>query len=392
MNIARRFDTILIRILPLCFAFIVAACGHEGGGFDPRDTVQVPEGITGEDSIAYIENAVIQSPISAEDLLNLAEIHTFDHWMEVWLEHKKDVYESLKETDMNKSELDEISQRLIVTHSDSCAIRLTNRFMRMHHVVDMNGDAMDKLQWAVAVNAIIDTFCTDVPNADRDSALNYIIALFNKFSPLNQPDMNLECYVESSIDYYYTIEAYRKWLENVPDNLKSLAQEEYKAWHDLNEARFSMWRDVSSTQSCYSAKLMEIEVYYQNLAENRRAELAVERDIVIKGQPYKQKGKTVTTKQWEKWIVERSRPEDYGLIMEFGYDHYLPSDSTVTECVSALKETFSRWLKARQALAAALPKDQGISYDNLTADIHSRIVGAIPSLIPYYGMDGEVRY
>lgn len=392
MNIARRFDTILIRILPLCFAFIVAACGHEGGGFDPRDTVQVPEGITGEDSIAYIENAVIQSPISAEDLLNLAEIHTFDHWMEVWLEHKKDVYELLKETDMNKSELDEISQRLIVTHSDSCAIRLTNRFMRMHHVVDMNGDAMDKLQWAVAVNTIIDTFCIDVPNVDRDSALNYIIALFNKFSPLNQPDMNLECYVESSIDYYYTIEAYRKWLENVPDNLTSLAQEEYKAWHDLNEARFSMWRDVSSTQSCYSAKLMEIEVYYQNLAENRRAELAVEWDIVIKGQPYKQKGKTVTTKQWEQWIVERSRPEDYDLIMEFGYDHYMPSDSTVTECVSALKETFSRWLKARQALAAALPKDQGISYDNLTADIHSRIVGAIPSLIPYYGMDGEVRY
>lgn len=370
----------------------VVSCNHKGTNFDPRDTVQVPEGMTGEDSVVYIENVVIQSPITAEDLLNLAEIHTFDQWVEEWLEYRKDLYESLKESNISNSELEEIANSLVVTHRDSCAMRLANRFMRMHHLVDMNGDAMDNLQWAVAVNVIIDTLCTEVSGEDRDSALYCIIDLINKFSSLNQPDMNLECYVESSICYYYTIEAFRKWLEVVPDSLKLLAQEEYKAWHDLNEARFTMWRDVSYMQCWYSAKPMEIEWYYQNLAENRRAELAVEQDIIVKGQPYKQKGKTVTTKQWERWIEAHSRPEDYDRIVELGRDNYMPSDSTVTERVSALRESFSRWLKARQALASALPKDRGISYDNLTADIHSRIVGKLPSLVPNYGMDGEEQY
>jgi hypothetical protein len=48
-----------------------------------------------------------------------------------------------------------------------------------------------------------------------------------------------------------------------------------------------------------------------------------------------------------------------------------------------LKSTFSRWLKARQALATALPKEQGDSYDFLTADIHSRMVGKLADIIPY---------
>jgi hypothetical protein len=51
--------------------------------------------------------------------------------------------------------------------------------------------------------------------------------------------------------------------------------------------------------------------------------------------------------------------------------------------VNTLKSTFSRWLKARQALAAALPEEQGDSYDFLTADIHSRMVGKLADIIPY---------
>ena len=48
-------------------------------------------------------------------------------------------------------------------------------------------------------------------------------------------------------------------------------------------------------------------------------------------------------------------------------------------------ETFgaSRWLSARQAIASALPEEQGKSYDNITADIHCRIIGKLEDLIPY---------
>ena len=59
------------------------ACGGRSASssdsdVNPRDTVKVPEGYTGEDSIAYIENAVLKSNISAEDLLGLAEVHSVE--------------------------------------------------------------------------------------------------------------------------------------------------------------------------------------------------------------------------------------------------------------------------------------------------------------------------
>ena len=354
------------RIALLLFAILmVAACGQKGGGFDPRDTVQVPECLTGEDSIAYIENTLVKSPISAEDLLSLQEVHTLDSWLEQCLQY-------------------EDAAGIVITYRDSCALRMANRFMRMHHLVDMNGDAMDKLQWAVAVNAIIDSFCAQVPEVGRDTAIDDITRLFNKIASPVQMDLNLQSYVMSSIDYYRTFDAYRRWLERVPDNLKEVAKEEYVAWHDLNEARFAMWRDVSLTREWYSMKPMQIEFYYQNLSENRRAELAIERDIILEGKLYKQKGKTVTKKQWEQWIKDHSRPEDYDDVVEYnGSYEDLPSDSTVVACTTALRQTFSRWLAARQALAAALPEDRGTSYDNLTADIHSRLVGKLPDLLPF---------
>ena len=96
---------------------------------------------------------------------------------------------------------------------------------------------------------------------------------------------------------------------------------------------------------------------------------------------YKQKGRTVTAKEWEKWIADNSVPEDLDMLEK--NDTRIPSDSIVTDRVNTLKTTFARWLKARQDLAAALPKEQGDSYDYLTADMHSRMTGKLEAIIPY---------
>ena len=96
---------------------------------------------------------------------------------------------------------------------------------------------------------------------------------------------------------------------------------------------------------------------------------------------YKQKGQTVTAKEWEKWIADNSVPEDLDMLEK--NDTRIPSDSIVTDRVNTLKTTFARWLKARQALAATLPKEQGDSYDYLTADMHSRMTGKLEAIIPY---------
>ena len=367
-----------IRIMSIkCFyivgvALTLIACGHNGkGSIDPRDTVQVPEGLSGEDSIAYIENMVIQSPISADDLLGLAEVHSLEEWLFNYNNFDR------------AAEEPEYADNFLATRRDSCAMRLANRFMRMHHLINENGDAMDELQFALAVNAILDTFRAEMPEVVPDSALDEIGRVMDKFSSLTQAEMNMQCYVLAAVDYYRAIEAYRRWLADVPVNLKTLAQEEYKAWNALNEVRFSFWRDVSYRQEYSSMKPMEIEAYYSNLADNRRAELAVERSIVLGGKPYRQLGKTVTTPQWEKWIAEKSKPEDYDLLVEMERDDLIPDESLVSEYVDQLKTSFSRWLAARQAFAAALPKDRATSYDNLTADIHSRMVGQLPLLVPF---------
>ena len=351
---------LLISLITPCILLLSACGGRSASGSDninPRDTVTVPEGITGEDSIAYIENAVLKDYISMSDFLELAEVHELED--RLFLYHDS-----------------------IATPRDKAAMRLANRFMRMHYVA-ISGNAESKLQWAMAVDAILDTFRVEVPSLPKDSALNEIIRVADKYSSGSQSELNFQCYIHSSIDYYRTIEAYRQWIQAVPTDIRPLVKEEYEAWHDLNSARFTLWEEVSYRQEWYSMKPMELEGYRENLSSNRRAELEVERDIILNGKPYQQKGKTVTAKEWEQWIADSSVPEDYEELKKMGDTDHLPSDSVVADRVNSLKSTFSRWLKARQALAAALPKEQGDSYDYLTADIHSRMVGKLEDIIPY---------
>ena len=379
------FTHLLLFVAAPFFAILSAslslmACSGRANSSDsavnPRDTVKVPEGLSGIDSIAYIENVVTQSPITASDLLGLAEIHSVEDRLYYYGDRELDE----EEPDDRES--------ILITQRDSAAMRLANRFMRMSHLVYMNGKALDKLQWAVAVNAVLDTLRLAVPSLPADSALYEISRVAEKFSSLTQTEMNFQSYISATVEYYLTIESYRQWLAEVPPFLKTLVQEEYEAWHNLNETRFGFWNDVSYMQEWYSMRPMEVEDYYWNLSVNRRAELDVERDIVLKGKPYQQKGTTVTTKQWEDWIAENSVPADIDLLQDMDHD-LIPSDSLVKYYVTTLKADFSRWVAARQAIAAALPKEQGISYDNLTADIHCRIIGKLPMLIPYQMWDDE---
>ena len=352
-------------------AMLTACSGHSSansGEINPRDTVKVPDDLEGEDSVVYIENAVLKSPISVEDLLGLAEVHEVEEMV-----FNYNNFERAKEYPDDAKEF-------LATHRDSAAMRLANRFMRMTEVVKMNGKANDKLKWAVAVNTALDSFRVAVPSIPESSALDEIEGVVDRFSSQTQVEMNFQSYVYSLVEYYRSIEAYRQWLLDVPSDLRPLMQEEYEAWHDLNEARFNLWNDVSYRREWYSMKPMEIHGYYANLSENRRAELDEERGVVLGGKSYRQKGKTVTTSQWEQWIKESSVPEDIEYIDN---KDIIPGDSLVAERVKGLKTSFARWLSARQAVAAALPEAQGKSYDNITADIHCRMIGKLADIVPY---------
>lgn len=337
---------------------------------DTHDTIQIPEGITGEDSVAYLENMVYQSPISVATFLSLAEMHS--------IEERLGYYNNYGLAE----KYPEIADGFIADHNDSCALRLANRFMRMHHLAYENGDAMDMLQWAIAVNAVLDTFWVEIPEVHKDSTLDEIIRVISKFSSATNNELRLMSNADASIEYYYTIEAYREWLDEMPEYLKPLAREEYEAWFRLNEAHYAFWRDVSYSQEWYSLKPMEYDYYYSSLAENRRAELALERDIILLGKTYHQLGETVTSKQWEDWLAEKSVPEDIESLQVI-QPELIPDSTTVNERKEAIHAAFYQCSVARQAIVAALPKAQGESYDHLTADIHCRIVGALEWLVPF---------
>ena len=354
------------------FAIIVvltaSSCGtksNAGNSNDVKDTVQVvaPDSIR-LDSMRFNKDVLLNSPFSAETLLSLAKVHSFEDWLYLY----GNPYDS------------EVVDSDFEARRDSCAFELANRFMRMNEVVAEKGDAMDMLQWAAAVNATVDTFCVKVPEVPHDSALNEIGRIMDKYTSWSQIEMNAMSDVYATIEYYYVIEAYRQWLDDLPQNLKALGREEYEAWYQLNEARFAFWRDVSYTQNWYSMKIMEIDNYYSCLAKSRVAELADERNIILGGKSYQQQGETVTTKQWEDWLKEKSVPEDADENPEL-----VPDAAVVEKKREDLRQAFSRWLAARQAMVKALPSNQGKSYDKLTADMHGRIVGTLEWPEPFNG-------
>lgn len=334
-----------------------------------KDTVQVvtPDPIR-LDSMTFNKEALLESPFSAETLLSLAKVHSFEDWLY-----------NYGNTDGGPDDSEAVDSDY-EAHRDSCAFELANCFMRMNEVVVEKGDAMDMLQWAVAVNATIDTFCVKVPEVPHDSALNEIGRIMDKYTSWSQIEMNAMSDVYATIEYYYVIEAYRQWLDDLPQNLKALGREEYEAWYQLNEARFAFWRDVSYIQNWYSMKIMEIDNYYSCLAKSRVAELADERKIILGGKNYQQQGKTVTTKQWEDWLKEKSVPEDADENPEL-----VPDAAVVEKKREDLRQAFSRWLAARQAMVKALPSNKGKSYDNLTADMHGRLVGMLEWPEPFNG-------
>ena len=349
----------------------ISGCGFESNTDDvndSHDSMIVAPVFSSEDGIALDAYRACQSPISAEELLALPKVHMFESWLYHY--DNPDDHADLWD-----------AQSDLEFHRDSCAVDMANRFMRMYEVASETGDAMDMLQWAIAVNAVFDTFRVEVPEVPQDSTLDEIGRIMDKYTSWTQYEMNIMSYVYATMEYYHIFEAYRLWLGELPENLRRLAQEEFESWYQLTEARFAFWRDVSYNQAWYSMKPMEYQHYHSLLAENRLAELSIEHDIVFEGKTYHQLGETVTTKQWEDWLLENSVPDNE----DFIEPDYVPDDSIVEDRKGAVREAFSRWLSARQAIAKALPKSQGISYDCLTADIHSRIVGKLEWLMPFEG-------
>ena len=183
-----------------------------------------------------------QSPITASDLLGLPDVHVVEKCVFN--------YNNFERAEMFPEDADDF----IATYRDSAAMRLANRFYQMGDIVRTKGNADDKLQWAIAVNVALNSFRKTIPYLPKDSAINEISRVVEKFNSGVGCEYRFVSDICSMVDDYRTIESYRRWLLAVPAYLKPLAQKEYETWYDFNEARFSFWEDVSYRQEWYSMK------------------------------------------------------------------------------------------------------------------------------------------
>lgn len=357
MKLTSNVKNVVLFLIVLCMTQTVLSC-NVGSSSGAEKNTDKERGLID----------TLQSHMSAEDLLGLPEVHL--------VEDKLVNYNNFKVALKNPKRAD----CYIATHRDSAAMRLANRFLNMSDAVDKNGSPMDKIQWVIAVDVALHTFSMAEPSVPYDSAIYEIIRVVDKFSSQSQMEMNFCSYVHSKLEYYHTIEAYRRWMSVAPKKLRPLIQEEYEAWYGLNNARYAFWSDVVTAGPWYSLKPMELNGYYANLAINRRMELEVESDIIRNGTTYHQRGGTVTTTKWHEWIAENSNCV-YNPDGDFS-EIYDSCDSITGKCIKELLTSFSTWLTARHRLTAALPKEQAVSYDNMTADIHCRMIGKLKDIVP----------
>ena len=308
--------------------------------YDALDSVlEIPDDLTEEQRLVFIENHVLTTPITADELLALRPIHTLDpdttgygNW---WSEQRWE------------------------------QIRLANRFMRMQFVAF--GEPMNEWQWLIAVQKIVADYAAPF-GINEEQALDSLYAGADHLCAGTQYQINLCTYVMSSIEYYKTLAAYRSFINQLPEAQQALFIEEYAAWNKLNKARFDAYTDIRRANSHYSALPMELEGMYAAYAECRRQILTQEQAVILSGKNYRQKHPVVRTKDWNTYLQSL-------------YNQATDEDSTI---VQTLDETTKEWIAIRQKIANQLPEPQQTAYDNLTADYHWIITNEQEHVPPMY--------
>ena len=307
---------------------------------NPDTIISVPEGLSKEDQIAYIENHVLTSPISADELLALSPIHTLDDPDLAWLPS-------------------------LPTQGDA-QVQMANRFMRMQYVA--LGDPMDELQWVIAVQTILKEYATNY-KVTMTQALDDMLGSVEYLAAGTMPEINRYCYIAASVEYYKTLAVYYEFLQKAEKSpLQELLRDEYVAWNKLNKARHNAYVNIVRAGEWYSALPMEYEGQYAAYAQRRRELLSIETDILYGNTTYRKQHPLVRTADWDNYIKN---------ILNGTIDDY-------AEIAAQVDTTVRVWLQIRQSIARQLPAAQATSYDNLTADYHWLITNNDEPIPPGY--------
>ncbi len=257
------------------------------------------------------------------------------------------------------------------TAREAAALRLANRVATMYESTD-NTNADYVWMWAEATDRVLQQYAKE-NNMRYDTAvvdLHEALAYFG-YDCHYQWSMNTNAYYLTIIQTYDVTIQYKRLVERITDaKLRGLVRAEYNAWFDWQFARCFTNTYYTHQDDSYSMLPLDLWAFHKHNTDNRLEALQIEKDVLTSGKVYRQRGKTVTSKQWSQWLDEQGYKE--GMSPEYNME-----DPTQTDFPALIKVKTERWLAARQAVAAYLgdKKEPGKSYDNLTADIHACIIG-----------------
>ena len=349
-------------LLVFAVASLAVACGHKTA---QKTTEEMADKTILEDSDVFGEET---EENEAEDSDRIVRVTTLEALLAL---DAKNYYGSIQE-DM------ELSER------EMHAMAMANRVVTMYSSVDYS-DADMVWMWADAVEHVLNQYA-------KDNRMKYDSAVYDLHNALSyygydvmwQSSMNVMSYYLTVIYTFDVVSRYRHLIGKLTDEkLKKLIRAEYKAWFGFSDAQYFTNVYHAHAGDSYSALPLDLGDYHKYLMYNRIAVLNVVEEVLVNNKVYRQRGKTVTGKQWRKWLDEQGY--DKGMSPEFKMN-----EPEKTDFPALIKDKAERWLSARQAVAAYMgtQNGKGRSYDNLTADIHACIIGSLKPLVRMYGMEG----
>lgn len=326
---------------------MLGACGHGPKHLHSEDTMEQKE------STESLEEEVLEEEqykvSSMEDLLALET-----------QEYYGPIYEDR-----------EVSAR------EEAALELANRVVTMYNAIDYS-EADNVWMWAEAVDQMVWDYA-------KENKIKYDTAVYDLHEALSyygydvktQSSMNAWAYYLTAIQTYDAAVRYKQLIDHITDPwLKTLVRAEYNAWFEWMDAQYFTNTYYTHGADHYSALPLDFWAFHEYHTNNRLAVLNMEEEVLVKGKSYRRRGRTVTGKEWLKWLEKRGYHE--GMSPDFNMDE--PTD---TDFPALIKEKTEKWLAARQAVAQYLgdKKGKGQSYDFLTADIHACIIGKLKPLV-----------
>lgn len=257
------------------------------------------------------------------------------------------------------------------------ALGLANRVITMYNAIDYS-EADNVWMWAEAVDHVVRDYAKenkmkyDTAVYDLHEALSYF-----GYAIQSQSSMNTWAYYLTAIQTYDAAAQYKRLIDRISDvRLKTLVRAEYNAWFEWMDAQYFTNTYYTHAKDHYSALPLDFWAFHKYHTDNRLATLEVEENVLVKGRSYRQRGRTVTGKEWNKWLEKQGYRE--GMSPDFNMD-----EPTETDFPALIKDKTEKWLAARQAVAQYLDdkKGKGQSYDFITADIHACIIGKLKPLV-----------